>query len=58
LAVCMVLLEICILRLFTSWKSSWAIDSTEVLFTAPLCPAYALTFRTAFISFSVITYML
>jgi hypothetical protein len=24
---------------------SWAVDSTEVLATAPLCPACALTFR-------------
>jgi hypothetical protein len=31
------------LRLFTSRKSSsWAVDSTEVLFIAPLCPACAL----------------
>jgi hypothetical protein len=30
LAVCEVTLEICFLRLFTSWKpSSWAVDSTE-----------------------------
>jgi hypothetical protein len=46
LAVCEVLLQICLLHLFTSWKlSTWAIDSTEVLFTTPLCPACALTFR-------------
>jgi hypothetical protein len=37
LAVCEVLLEICPLRLFISWKSSsWTADSTEVLFTAPM----------------------
>jgi hypothetical protein len=36
LAVCEVSLEICLLRLFTSWKSSsWAADSNEVLVTAP-----------------------
>jgi hypothetical protein len=30
LAVCEVLLEICLLHLFISWKSSsWAVDSTE-----------------------------
>jgi hypothetical protein len=45
-ADCEVSLEICIFRLFTSWKSSsWAIDSTELLLTTPLCPACALTFR-------------
>jgi hypothetical protein len=50
LAVCKVLLEICLLCLFTSWKmSSWAVDSTYVLFTASFCPACALTFN----SFSV-----
>jgi hypothetical protein len=38
LAVCEVSLEICLLRLFTSWKSlSCAVDSTEDIFTAPLC---------------------
>jgi hypothetical protein len=52
LAVCEVLLGICLLRLFTLCKSSWVVDSTEVLFTTPLCPACALTFRTAFSSFS------
>jgi hypothetical protein len=43
-AVYEVSLEICLLRLFTSWKSSWAVDSTEVLFTTPLYPACALAF--------------
>jgi hypothetical protein len=47
LAVCEVLLETCLLHLFTSWKSSWVVDSTEVLFTAPLYPSYALIIRTA-----------
>jgi hypothetical protein len=48
LAVCELLSEICPLRLFTSWKSSsWAVDSIEVLFTTPFCPACPLTFRTA-----------
>jgi hypothetical protein len=45
LAACEVLLDICLLRLYISWKSSsssWAADYTEVLFTASLCPAYAL----------------
>jgi hypothetical protein len=51
LAVCKVLLETCLLHLFTSQQSlSWAVDSTEVLFTASLCPACALTFRMAFSS--------
>jgi hypothetical protein len=46
-AVCEVLLEICLLRLFISWKSSsWAVDYTEGLVTAPLFPSYVLTFRT------------
>jgi hypothetical protein len=54
LAACEVSLEVYLLRLFTSWKSSsWSVDSTEVLFTAPLRPACALTFRTAFSLFSV-----
>jgi hypothetical protein len=45
------------LRLFTFWKSSsWAVDSTVVLFTALLWPACALTFRTAFSPFSVTVY--
>jgi hypothetical protein len=58
LAVCEVSLVICLLRLFTSRKSSsWAIDSSEDLFTSPLCPACALTFRAAFSSFSVTFYM-
>jgi hypothetical protein len=57
LAVSEVSLEICLLHLFTSWKSSWVINSTEVLFTAPLHPACALTGRTAFSSFSVTMYM-
>jgi hypothetical protein len=40
LAVCEVSLEMCLLHLFTSWKSSsWAVDSTEVSFADPLCPA-------------------
>jgi hypothetical protein len=51
-------LEIRLLRHFTSWKSSsWAVDSNEVLFAAPLCPAYVFTFRTARSSFSVTVYM-
>jgi hypothetical protein len=50
--------ERCLLCLFTSWKSlSWAVDSTEVLFTAPLCPACALTFRMTYSSFIVTVYM-
>jgi hypothetical protein len=57
LAVCEVLLEIYVLRLFSSWKSSWAVDYTEVLFTAELCPASALTFRIIFNSFSITVYM-
>jgi hypothetical protein len=58
LAACEVFLEIRLLRPFTFWKSSsWAVDSTEVLFTAPLCPAYALSLRTVFISFSVTAYI-
>jgi hypothetical protein len=58
LDVCEVSLEICLLRLFISWKSSpWAVDSTEVLFTAPSYPACALTFKTAFSLFSVTVYM-
>jgi hypothetical protein len=48
LAVCEVLLQTCLLHLFTSWKSSWAIDSTEVLFNAPLCPASALHLQDGF----------
>jgi hypothetical protein len=58
LAVCKVLLEICLLCLFTVWKSLFrVIDSTEVLFTAPVYPSGALTFRMAFTSFSVTTDM-
>jgi hypothetical protein len=58
LAVCEVLLEIFLLRLFISWmSSSCAVDSTEVSFIAPLCPAYAFTFRTAFSLFDVTIYM-
>jgi hypothetical protein len=41
LPICEVSLEICLLRLFTSRKSSWAVDSTEGLLTAPLCTACA-----------------
>jgi hypothetical protein len=38
LAVCEVSLETCLLHIFTSWKSSsWAVDSTEVLFAVTLC---------------------
>jgi hypothetical protein len=33
LAICTVLLEICLLRLFTSWKLAWAIVSYEILST-------------------------
>jgi hypothetical protein len=52
LAVCDVSLEICLLRLFTSRKSSsWAVDATEVLFTASLCPAFAVTLRPASVHF-------
>jgi hypothetical protein len=54
MAVCEVLLKICLLHLFTSLKlSSWAVDSTEILFTALLCPSCALTFGTALRSFNV-----
>jgi hypothetical protein len=54
LAVCEVPLEIWLLRLFTLRKSSsWAADSTEVLFIAKFCSACALTLKTAFSSFSV-----
>jgi hypothetical protein len=53
LAACEVSLEICLLHLFTSYmSSSWTADSTEILFTVPLCPACIITFRTAFKSFS------
>jgi hypothetical protein len=41
-----------VLRLFISWKSSWAVDYTEDLFTAELCPA-----RMIFNSFSITVYM-
>jgi hypothetical protein len=59
LAVCEVLLDILHLRHFTCWKSSsWAIDSTEVLFTTPLRPSCALAFRMAFYSFDVTVCML
>jgi hypothetical protein len=51
-------LEVRLSRLFISWKPwSWAVDSTEVLFTIPICPACALTFRTAFSSIIVAVYM-
>jgi hypothetical protein len=57
LALCEVFLEVCLLRLLASWKSSsWAVDYTDALFTAPPCPACALTFRTTFSSFSVTVY--
>jgi hypothetical protein len=47
------------LHLFASQKSSsWAVNSTEVLFTALLCPAYAHTLRMAFSTFSVTVHML
>jgi hypothetical protein len=58
LVVCKVSSEMCILRVFSSWKwLSWAADSTEVLFTARLCPAYALTLRMAFSWSNVTAYM-
>jgi hypothetical protein len=58
LAVCDVSLELCFLCFYNSRKSlSCAIGSNEVLLAAPLCPAYALIIRTAFISFSVTVYM-
>jgi hypothetical protein len=58
LAVCEVSLEICLLRFYTSWKSSsLTADSNEDLVTATHCPACAFTFRTAFSSFSVSVYM-
>jgi hypothetical protein len=44
LAAYEVLSEICFLRLFAFWKLSfWAVNSTEVLFTASFCPVCALT---------------
>jgi hypothetical protein len=56
--VCEILMEICLFHLFTSGNSSsWAIDSTDVLFPAAVCSAYALAFRMAFISFIVTAYM-
>lgn len=58
LVVSSVLLQVCILRHVTFWKSpSCAVDSTEVLFVTPLCPACAHIFWTPFSSFSVIVYM-
>jgi hypothetical protein len=38
-------------------SSSWAVDPTEVLFTAPLYPACALTIRTTFSLFSLTVYL-
>jgi hypothetical protein len=38
--------------------SSWAVDSAEVLFTAPLCPASTLSFRTVISSFNVTVRMI
>lgn len=53
-AVCKVLLEICLLHFFTSWKLlPWANDSIQIFLTLPLCASCAVTFRTAFNSFSV-----
>jgi hypothetical protein len=51
LTVCEVSLEICLpLASLYFWKSSsWDVDSSEVLFTAPLCPAFS--------SFNVSVYM-
>jgi hypothetical protein len=47
-------IEIYLLRRFISRKSSsWTVESTEILFTALLCPACALTFRTVFSLFCV-----
>jgi hypothetical protein len=58
LAVCEASLEIRLLRLFTSWKSSsWATNSNEVLVTASHFPAYTFTFRTACSSFNISVYM-
>jgi hypothetical protein len=58
LALCEVLLEVCLLCVFPLWKSSsWDIDFIEVLFTVPLYPACALTLKMAFSSFSVAMYM-
>jgi hypothetical protein len=38
LADCEVSSKLCLLRFLTSWKSSsWAVDSNEILFIAPLC---------------------
>jgi hypothetical protein len=49
LALYEVSLEIWLLHLFTSRKlSSQAIHSTEIWFTAPLCPACAFILRMAF----------
>jgi hypothetical protein len=59
LDVCKVSLEICLLHLFTLWKSStWSVDPTNVLFTPQLCPIFVLAFRMAFSSFIVIVYIL
>jgi hypothetical protein len=57
LAIYSLLLDICLLRVFISWKSSsWAVHSNDVLLSTALCPA-SLNFRTAFSSFSVTMYM-
>jgi hypothetical protein len=48
LGVCDASLEIFLLRLFTSRKSSsWAIYSNEVSSTAPFCPTFAFPFKKA-----------
>jgi hypothetical protein len=53
LAVCEESLEISLLRLVSSWKSSWTAYSNQDFVSAPHCPGCVFTFRTAFNSFNV-----
>jgi hypothetical protein len=57
-AVCEISLKVCLLHLFISRKSSsWAVDSAEVYFITPFCPAFTPSFRAAFSLFSATLYM-